>query len=46
MEVDMSKQIPNRSEMWLVESKALVEDLACEGPIVFEDESVTFHREN
>jgi hypothetical protein len=43
MEVDMSNKIPNWAEIRLTKSRALVEELAHEGPIVFEDESITLH---
>jgi len=43
MEVDISKQIPNWATMQLVESQALVEELAREGLVVFEDDTITLH---
>ena len=44
MEVDISKRFLDWVVVQLVESKALAEELAREGPIFLEDESVTFHR--
>ena len=44
MEVDISEQILDWEKIQLAESRALEEELACEGYFVFEDESVTLHR--
>ena len=46
MEFSMSEKILYWDEMKLPESRALEEELAHEGPIVFEDESVTLHHAN
>lgn len=43
MEVDMLEKILYWIKMRLVESRVLEEKLACEGPIVFLDESFTLH---
>jgi hypothetical protein len=44
MEVDTSEQILDWASIQLAKSKALVEELDHEGPIVFKDDFVTLHR--
>ena len=43
MQFDTFEQIPDWEAIQLAESRALVEELACEGPFVFEDDLVTLH---
>ena len=43
MEIDVFEEILDWDAMRLEESRSLVEELPCEGPIVFEDESITLH---
>lgn len=44
MEVDNFKKILDSTVIQLAENRALVEELVHEGPIYFEDDSVTLHR--
>ena len=41
MDIDILEKNLDRAMICLAENKALDEELACEGPISFEDESVT-----
>lgn len=43
MEVDTSEQIPNWVAIRLAKSKVLVEELAHESVVVFQDDSITLN---
>jgi hypothetical protein len=43
MEVDNDNQVPEWVVVQIVESQQLVEELACEGPTIFEEQSLTLH---
>lgn len=44
MEINVLDKIIHWSAIRLLESKALAEKLAREGPVIFQDESITLHR--
>lgn len=46
MEIDTSEHILNWAAIHLVESKSFAEKMAHEGPIYFQDDSITMHHSN
>ena len=46
MKIDVSKEIPDEDTLQLEESISLKEELAREGTIIFEDESIILHHAN
>jgi hypothetical protein len=43
MEVDVVIGEPDWVEKRLIENREIIEELACQEPVVFEEESVTLH---